>query len=278
MHIPALQREDLARATLSLLLATYLRVYYLGHRHRVHPLAAGTDPETLREIVAEARENARAERRSRKEFLKKLHADYDLGEYLSCDAFVRTHRRQALEDIQTAAAELGERACRCGVRRCDRYFAAILRRVAVDGAARRAADRQRAKERRHRERELAAAHAEDQDFSEHPATHLARALDCLLVQYRPDVRSLLFDGDGWGLFAMRRALADMRRQTPLVWSYDAEVAWRSWLAAAKPPEHARDVIRALFERELCDPLVAHAAPATLAAQARRHDDARPPPQ
>jgi hypothetical protein len=69
-----------------------------------------------------------------------VHADYHFEQYVSRHAFVRVHRRHALEDIKAAERILRGRACRSGVRRCDLYFAGILRRVAEQGRARRAAE------------------------------------------------------------------------------------------------------------------------------------------
>ena len=100
--VPQLRSPALARATLTLLLGVYLRVYSGGRRHLGHPLE-GLDPAALDDAVARAREAARAENRSRKIFLQRLHADYNLAHDISVDDFVRAHRRHHLEDIKVLA-------------------------------------------------------------------------------------------------------------------------------------------------------------------------------
>ena len=59
--LPQLQQPQLAKSVATLLVATFLRVYAAGRRHLGHPLD-GQDPEVLRAIVEQQRENARAEK------------------------------------------------------------------------------------------------------------------------------------------------------------------------------------------------------------------------
>lgn len=170
--VPALRSPTLARAALTLLLSVYLRVYAGGRAGLRHPLEHG-DHAVLADAVARARANARAELRSRKLFLQKLHAAYSLSQDVSVDDFVRAHRGHHLEDLVAAERALRDRACRCNVRRCDRYFAGILRNVAARGRAQRAHERAARDEQRRRDQEAARFQQLDHFLAEHLDVRLA---------------------------------------------------------------------------------------------------------
>jgi hypothetical protein len=144
-RIPALHNTALARAAAELLVGTFLRVYASARAPLPHPLDA-RDPLALVSVVEDAKERARAEHRSRKLLLQDIHARYAMAG--SAAAFVRAHRRAALEDIQEAERRLRDRACRCRTRACDRYFAGILSKVSEEGQRRRAVERRHAHETR----------------------------------------------------------------------------------------------------------------------------------
>lgn len=135
---PALCQPSLARHVATLLVATYLRVYAAGRCHLGH-LLEGQDPDVLRAIVEEQRARARAEDRSARLFLEGVHAEYAMPG--SCEAFVRTFRHYPLEDLHDAERRFRAHACRCKVRVCDRYFAAVVRDVHEAGGARRSTER-----------------------------------------------------------------------------------------------------------------------------------------
>jgi transposase InsO family protein len=282
--VPALRSPALARAALSLLLAVFLRVYAGGRRHLAHPLE-GHDPAALADVVARAREAARAENHSRKIFLQKLHADYNLAQDISVDDFVRAHRRHHLEDIIAAERALRDRACRCNVRRCDRYFAGILRNVAEQGRLRRARLlAQREEQRRH---DLQTARFEQQDrfLAEHPELRLHQALDAMTVQWDERTGRLEHGGRGWARGALVRALRELRDRAPLVWSYDVDAAVRAWRTTTACPHGAQIAISALLEAERAkllhtqSPFPPPPVPATVSPQARQKntENARPPP-
>src|SRR6266545_3097628 len=105
-----------------------------------HPLDRH-DPDLLRTIIEEQRDRARAEDRSVRLFLEAIHAEYAMP--TSCEAFVRAFRRYPLEDLRDAERRFRAHACRCQVRVCDRYFAAVVRDVHDLNRARRAAERER---------------------------------------------------------------------------------------------------------------------------------------
>jgi len=276
--LPALRRPDLAKAAVTLLLVTFLRVWRAASTQR-NPSVVDRDPEAVRDVVDQAREQARADNRSRKLFLQQMHADYHFEQFVSRDAFVRAHRRHALEDIQAAERVLRDRACRCGVHRCDLYFAGILRRLSEQGRAQRAADRAARETQRQRERESAAQGARQAYLSAHPDQRFVLALDSLAVQHQ----TFWADGHGAALAELRIALRDIQRRAPLVWHYDVDGLWRAWAATSTAPQSSLVPIQCLLERER-----AAVAPtnqrftqgplsATLQPRARRETKRPPPP-
>jgi hypothetical protein len=282
--VPALRNPALARAALSLLLGVFLRVYAGGRRHLGHPLE-GHDPAALADVVTWAREAARAENRSRKLFLQTLHAQYNLGEDVPVDNFVRAHRHHHLDDIKAAERALRDRACRCNVRRCDRYFAGILRNVAEQGRARRARDLAQREEQRRRDLETARFEQQDLFLAQHPEVRLQQALDALTVQWDERAGRLDSGGRGWGRGTLVRALHELRDRAPLVWTYDVDAAARAWRATTACPHGAQIAISALLETERAKllhtsaPFSPPSAPATISTQARgkNTENARPPP-
>lgn len=282
--VPQLCSPALARATVMLLLGVFLRVYSGGRRHLGHPLEA-LDPAALDDAAARAREAARAENRSRKLFLQKLHADYNLAQDISVDDFVRAHRRHHLEDIKAAARALRDRACRCHARRCDRYFAGILRNIAEHRRARRARQYAEREDQRRRDHERATFEQHDRFLADNPELRLRQALDALAVHWDDHAGRLLWGGAGWGRGTLVRALREMRDRAPLVWPYDVDVVLRDWRATQACPLGAQIAISALLEVERAK-LPAEPSrfppprdPATITPQARREnqENPRPPP-
>lgn len=282
--VPALRTPAFARAALSLLLSIYLRVYHAGRAGLRHPLEHG-DPAHLADVVAQARERACAERRSRKLFLQKLHAAYNLAADVTVDDFVRAHRDNHLDDLVAAERALRDRACRCNVRRCDRYFAGILRNVAEQGRRRRATARAARQEQRRRDRELADFEQQDRFLAEHPDVRLAQALDAMTAQWDERTGRLGFGGAGWARGAMARALRELRDRAPLVWSYDVDAVVDSWRATTACSPSAQIAISAVLERERAKLAHTPAAspppppPATISPSGptKTGKNARPPP-
>ena len=282
--VPALRSPELARAVVSLLLGVYLRVYSGGRKHLGHPLD-GHDPAALADAVADARERARAEERSRKLFLRQMHAEYNLAQDVSCDSFVRAHRRHSLDDIKAAERILRSKACRCQTRRCDRYFAGILRNVAEHGRARRARDRERRADQRRREAEVANFQAHDRRLAEQPQLRLTQALEALTAQWDEEAGCLAFGGKGWARGTLVRALLEMRARAPEVWRYDVDAAARAWSATTACPQGARIAICSLLEKERAKILHTSSTldpppgPATISPKARgkTNENGRPPP-
>lgn len=235
--VPTLRHPQLARHVATLLVATFLRVYAAGRRHLGHPLD-GADPEALRAIVEQQRDNARAEDRSARLFLEAVHAEYAMPG--SRDAFVRTFRRYPLEDLHDAERRFRPHACRCQVRLCDRYFAAVVRDVHEHSRARRAAERIHHRAASDARRARVAAEQRATELEAHPERRLYEGLDLLADTWTPDTGRFVHDG----LLArvcLRRALHLLLARGPLDTTDCIEAHFRSWVAS-----------RPTIPRTLCD--------------------------
>jgi hypothetical protein len=280
--VPALRQPILARHVATLLVATFLRVYAAGRRHLGHPLE-GQDPDVLRAIVEDQRDRARAEDRSVRLFLESIHAEYAMEG--SCEAFVRTFRRYPLEDLHEAEHRFRLHACRCKVRVCDRYFAAIVRDVHDAGVARRSADRRqrRCDGQDRRARTEAAQRAADLDA--HPERRLHEGLDLLAETWLLDTRGFVHDGQlarSW----IRRAIAVLHAREPIAATDCIEVHIRAWEAArSNAPAALCEAVRGVLQAVITEVRGgAHAQSstalvgATLRSPTRTtHDNERPPP-
>jgi hypothetical protein len=280
--VPSLRKPVLAQQAATLLVATFLRVYAAGRRHLGHPLE-GHDPDILRAIIEEQRDHARAESRSVRLFLEAVHAEY--GMPTPCEAFVRAFRRYPLEDLKDAERRFRARACRCQVRVCDRYFAAVVRDVHDHNRARRAAEQARRRADAERRRSRAVAEQRAAQLREHPELRLHEGLDLLADTWQPDTGGFLHDG----LLAriwLRHAIVGLQDREPVAAADRIEAHLRDWRAGRPnaPPalcEAVRGVLRSVITN-----LPSRAAPQSpadlvggiLALSARpTHEPTRPPP-
>lgn len=280
--VPVLGQPLLARHVSTLLVATFLRVFATGRRHLGHPLD-GQDPDVLRAIVEDQRDRARAETRSARLFLEAVHAEYAMPG--SCEAFVRTFRRYPLDDLRDAERRFRAHACRCQVRVCDRYFAAVVRDAHDAGRARRAIQRRQrcAEARARRARTDAAERAAELDA--HPERRLHEALDVLADTWLPDTRSFVHDGQLARVW-LRRALELIHAREPIAAADCIELHVRRWEAsrpAAPAPlcQAVRRVLQALITdvHGAAKPQSPTAVVGDTFASSTRstHDIKRPPP-
>jgi hypothetical protein len=232
--LPALRRDDLARPLAALLLATYLRVFELGHRDRPHPLEA-TAPQVLRDIADEQREKARHEFDSKRLLLGEI---FDgLGGTGSRERFIRNFRHHHLEDIQAAQRNLAQNWwCCCRVHAPDRYFAKVLWNTALTGRGRRELERrQRAADAELLRRQRADL-AGEAFLCQHPDELLRRGLHLVVVQCQTDVgRELLRARRGPGPASVARAVELLRAGHPPVHLDIVEATWRAWASSTDPP-------------------------------------------
>lgn len=280
--VPSLRQPVLARHVATLLVATFLRVYAAGRRHLGHPLD-GQDPDVLRAIVEEQRANARAEDRSVRLFLEAVHAEYAMPG--SSDAFVRAFRRYPLDDLHDAERRFRKYACRCQVRVCDRYFAAVVRDVHEHNGRRRSVDWKQRRAAGEARRADAAAAQRAADLAAHPERLLHEGLDVLADTWQPDSAQFVFDAVPARIL-IRRAIDDISGREPVVAADRIEAHVRSWLAARPNiPQPLCDAVRGVLRDVITNlrPATPTHDPAALvgvmlAPSTRNHDDnERPPP-
>jgi hypothetical protein len=245
--VPALCQPSLARHAATLLVATYLRVYAAGRCHLGHPLE-GQDPNVLRAIVEEQRARARAEDHSTRLFLEAAHAEYAMPG--SCEAFVRTFRRYPLEDLHEAERRFRAHACRCKVRVCDRYFAAVVRDVHDAGAQRRSTERRQRRDEGQLRRDRITAAQRAAELEAHPERRLHEGLDLLAETWLRDTGGFVHDGHLARVW-LRRAVTVLYDREQSAAADVLEVHVRAWEAARPDPpnklcEAVRGVLRAVI--------------------------------
>jgi hypothetical protein len=232
--IPALRRADIARPVAALLLATYLRVFELGHRDRPHPLE-GADPQLLRDIADEQRERARHEFDSKRMLLGEI---FDgLGCTGSRDGFIRKHRHHHLDDIRAAQRMLVNNwHCCCRIYAPERAFAWQLWKAADYGRRQRAAAHVRRREQALREQQHRADCAREAFFVAHPEELLRHGLQLVAIQCCSNFgREILRDRQGPGPASVGRAIHLLRASQPAVHLDVVHATWRAWSASLDPP-------------------------------------------
>jgi len=241
--LPGLRQPALAKALGTLLVAIFLRVYAAGRRHLPHPLV-GQDPDAMRAIIAEQRERAHAELRSTRLFLEGIHAEYAFPG--SREDFVRHFRHYPLEDLQEAERRFRRYACRCYIRRCDRYFAAVVRDVHEHARPRRAAQHARAIAAAATRRAEAERVAQAAWLDQHPELRLQQGLDLLAQTWQAAPQGFLMNGAG-ARIVLRAAVRDLAAQQGLGAHDEIERHWRNWLAGhATLPAPVREAVRSFL--------------------------------
>lgn len=204
-RVHALKRVDLARALTTLLVTMLLRAYQAGGRasRRASEARTGLDEQTLVRVAEASRQKARAEHRSVRLLLTRLHSTYQLDGPLT--RFIRNFRHVPLSVLHRAEAAFAAQAHR-DISKRTAYFAAIAYRLHREHKAaetRRAVlSEQRGLRQQHALREAV--------FAQAPERQLDAALELLAAQLAPDRRSLLADGAGLGRAWLRRAIERLR--------------------------------------------------------------------
>ncbi len=200
--------------------------------------------ELLDDIATAQRERAVAEARSKRLTLEGIHDAYQMEG--SREAFVRAHRNHALADIQEAERRIRRYACRCHIRCCDRYFAAVLRGVAGSARAQRATQRGQRILQRQQSEALQRFRDDETAIANAPATLLQRGLDRLAAQWSDTLGALVAGGAGIGRADLRNACEAIGRTAPL--PDDAiEAAWRTWRSNASLRSEVIDAVRRVLD-------------------------------
>jgi hypothetical protein len=224
--IPQLRCPTIAVELATVLLTVFLRVYHLGHRDRRHPLE-DSDPEVLRCIAEEQRENARSDFVSKLSTLGRIHDQYDMQ--MPRTRFVRGHRAHALADIVEAERRMRPAALRGEIMIPHLYFASVLNDVAEQGRERRGEQRARRMqvsiEKQDERRQQARLTQLDSD----PIARLHHGLDLLACHWR-DGR-LFLEGVGPGRADIHNAIVEMATLDPLGFQDDVHFECERWRSA-----------------------------------------------
>ena len=289
--LPALCDDALAAGLGRVLVGTFLDV---DRRARASSLggARGPPQDAFAALAQEMREKSRAENRSRRLTLERIHEEYEMPGTRT--AFVRRFRRHVVGDILDAERRMGTRACRCQANYCDRYFAAILRKVAGEGAARRSRRRRRALADAEERAKLAEVTATRDHRRAHPEDWIVIGLERIGAQWRAESDGFVLGQRDPVRGELRRACAHLVATDPTSARDRAEVAWSRWHAhhAADlgrggdhgdapegAPDDATRAIRAAFDRTLGEilPDLAPSLPDLARAILRPHTKRHPPP-
>jgi len=223
--VPGLKKPELALPLGKLLVAVFLRVWFMAAAPGPHPLE-GASSTQLRIIAEQMREDARREQASKRLLLGNIHDAY--GMEGSRERFIRAHARHWLSDIQEAEGALRTNACRCQVRCCDRYFAGILWNVAAKNKRIRDLKRQDERNREQRQAEWKRTVNEAETREQNPQWMLAEGLDALSAAWIPEQNKLLFGGIGPGRALLNRAMVLLADKDPLSFVDSAHVLWKAW--------------------------------------------------
>jgi transposase InsO family protein len=275
--VPALADTALAKAFGRVLLATFLRVYAAARS--APEVCRPGDPVVLAAVAEACRERARAEEHSSRLLLADIFERYCFEG--SKQRFVNAHRRFHPDDIREAERRVGVRFCRCHVRVCDRYFAAVLRNVAEAGQARRLKLRRERLRRHEQQKQDLEIRALAEYRRQNPEPTVAEALALIAGQHLPATGGLFAGGLGPGSNLLRSALARIAEESPLILLDRAEVGWRQWIATS-PDHRILPLVRTVFDRllhETTNPQSSCPADrdsATLPPGSRNQNTGRPP--
>jgi hypothetical protein len=275
--VPSLRRADFAAAAGRLLLGTFLAVDLAARRSSLST-AAAPHPDAFAALAEETREKARAERRSSKLTLERIHDEYDMPG--SRADFVRRFRRHHAQDLLDAEHRMGTNACRCHARSCDRYFAAILNKVSRASRAERSTARRSELARLAQAQERAKLDALHRHRLEHPEDGLVAGLERVAAQWDEPHGRFLFARIDPFRGELTRACAHLADTDPLGARDRAEVAWQRF--SAQHPDlgdAARRAIRAALDRSLVEtlPTTSPSTPQLATAILRPNNNRHPPP-
>jgi hypothetical protein len=195
-RVPALANPALARATVELTVSALLRAYQAGARATRRALEARSTitAEELARAARDHREHARADDRSSRLIIARVHAAYDIeGAERS---FVDSFRRYSPAVLLEAEKRFAAQAHRDDIRVRKSYFAKLVRAVSEEH------HRERQRDIAERERELRRATDQRRYLEQRarwnadPLAWLRDALDAFAAQWMPHTRSLLFGGAG----------------------------------------------------------------------------------
>ncbi|HJL17103.1 MAG TPA: hypothetical protein RMH99_15665 [Sandaracinaceae bacterium LLY-WYZ-13_1] len=204
--VPAFASSELAQASTTVLLTLALRAYQAGARaarRAIHARGA-IDPDVLARLAAEQREQARADDRSSRLTLERIHGAYQLPG--AARPFVDRFRHYAPETLLEAEKRFATQVHRDDIKNRTSYFAAIVRTVSDERARERRREHREQQRALRVERSFAAVEAEHAHHRAQPLEHLRAAFDAIADEWSAQTRQLLLGGRGLGHLWARQAL------------------------------------------------------------------------
>lgn len=253
-RLPALRDPELASAYVQLVVGVVLRAFQAGARaaKRAIDVRGAMSEAELLGAADKARAAARATERSARLLLAHIHELYGMAR--SVVTFINLFRRYPLDVLRDAEARLRVQIGRHdGIRDINRYFAALVRAAHAEHVGMQAKLRAHRADAHHLVRERAARDAQTHAWIADPAAWLRNALNALAVQWLPERRQLLFDGEGAGLGWMRAALKALTATAGVATATDiAHGVAAAFRAASRDrlADDGLDAIAALLNREL----------------------------
>lgn len=221
--LPPLRSDALAKAVTTLLLTALLKAYQAGARaaRRADQQRAGIDPEELACIAQQSREDARAELRSHNLFLTAFHRAHAIKRPLN--DFIRAHRRFPPRVLIEAEKQFAAQAHRDDIRDRASYFTAIVLRCDESYRKEKARKRRAAQAIRRTEKDIAAVQAQQRAWDAEPTVAIRDALEALRHWWKPEEKTLLFDGMGPPRACLNRAITLLAERDGLqIASYAAQ--------------------------------------------------------
>jgi len=204
--IPQLARADLAKAFVTVLTTALLKAYQAGARAaiRADEQRCQISIEQLEKASLLSRDNARAEDRSVRLTLERIHEAYNING--PRQNFIRQLRRYPLNVLHETEKAFGSQVHRDDIRDRKSYFCAIVRRKFDEHKReqqRIAFERKRQQKFEQQQREYS---IQQKRWHQDPARWLRDALDALTCHWLVHKKKLLFGGTGIGLVWIREAL------------------------------------------------------------------------
>ena len=180
--VPCLAQPELAIAVTTLFITALLRAYQAGARASDRASLERTgDVTQLKRAAEDSRERARADMRSARLLLTRIHDAFGLGEPLQ--GFIRRFRYLPVTVLQAAERAFGLQAHRTDIKNRSRYFSAIVFSLLDDYSQKQA----RARRQREHDKQLArhTRQVKDERARQHdnPDTWLRDILDLLALRW-----------------------------------------------------------------------------------------------
>jgi hypothetical protein len=203
---PSFKNVEFAKNATMLLVTALLRAYQAGARatRRADNERSETTVSQLVNVAEVSREQARAQHRSARQTLTRIHRAYAID--MPLKQFIRAHRHFPLSAIHEAERMFATQAHRDDIRKRASYFAALLIKAYEPHAKKRRRDAEQQQRQQVLEDERRRQKSQDAYLQENPVAWLRDAFSKLLYFWVPETRAFLFGGVGPAQAHLRGAI------------------------------------------------------------------------